>query len=81
LERLSRDELNSLLGSHQPSEIFSWKSPTAKAQGITPGSRCEEELLDLMSEEPRLLRRPLLKRGDRLLIGFNQKEWEEALSA
>jgi arsenate reductase-like glutaredoxin family protein len=69
------------LGSHQPSEIFSWKSPTAKAQGITQGSRSEEELLDLMAEEPRLLRRPLLKRGDRLLIGFNQKEWEEALSA
>jgi arsenate reductase-like glutaredoxin family protein len=69
-----------LLGSHQPSELFSFKSPTARAQGITPGSRSEDQLLDLMAQEPRLLRRPILKRGDKLLTGFNQKEWEAELA-
>jgi arsenate reductase-like glutaredoxin family protein len=34
-----------------------------------------------MAREPRLLRRPILKHGDRLLTGFNQKEWEEELAS
>jgi len=70
-----------LLGSYKPSELFSFKSPTAKAQGITPGSRREDDLLDLMAQEPRLLRRPILKHGNKLLTGFNQKEWEAELAS
>ncbi|MFN0072474.1 MAG: arsenate reductase family protein [Chloroflexota bacterium] len=80
-QRFTRDELVELLGARGPSELFSFKSPTAKAQGITPGSRTDDELLDLMVQEPRLIRRPILKRGDTLLIGFNVKEWEAALSS
>jgi arsenate reductase-like glutaredoxin family protein len=33
-----------------------------------------------MAQEPRLLRRPILKHGDKLLTGFSQKEWETELS-
>ena len=81
MQPFSRDELKSLLGSHKPSDLFSFKSPTAKGQGITPGSRSEDELLDLMAQEPRLLRRPILKHGETLLTGFNQKEWEAELAS
>lgn len=76
---LSTDELKSIMGDRKPSELFSYKSPTAKAQGITPGSHSEDELLELMTQEPRFLRRPLLKHGDNLLVGFNQSEWEAEL--
>ena len=80
LQPLSRAELVELVGDRPVADIFSFKSPTAKAQGITPGSRSDDELIDLICAEPRLMRRPLLKHADRLLVGFNAKEWEQALA-
>ena len=32
-----------------------------------------------MEEEPRLLRRPLLRLGDELLVGFDQARWAATL--
>jgi len=77
---VTREELLDLLGDRSPAEIFSFKSPTARALGIKPGSRSDDELLDLMVQEPRFLRRPLLKLDERLLIGFDPAEWKQALS-
>jgi arsenate reductase (glutaredoxin) len=66
---LSVQDLRTLLGERSPSELFSWKSPQAKLRNITPGSRSDDELLQLMAEEPRLIRRPLVRVGDELVIG------------
>lgn len=68
-KRLSVDDLRSLLGDRTPADLFSWKSPQARARGVTPGSRTDEELLALMAEEPRLIRRPIVRIGDELVIG------------
>jgi arsenate reductase-like glutaredoxin family protein len=35
------------------------------------------EALRLMSENPNLIRRPLLVRGRRIWFGFNPEEWED----
>ena len=67
--RLSVADLRSLLGSRPASDLFSWKSPQARARGVTPGSRSDDELLALMAEEPRLIRRPLVRARDELIIG------------
>lgn len=39
----------------------------------------EEEQLDLLSTDGMLVKRPLLVGEDRVLVGFRQAEWEEAL--
>lgn len=66
---LTFDELAALAAFAAVSDLFSWKSPTARQRGITPGSRSDDELLRRMAEEPRLIRRPLLRHGERLVIG------------
>jgi arsenate reductase-like glutaredoxin family protein len=33
----------------------------------------------LMLDEPRLMRRPVLKAGRHILLGFDEAEWREAL--
>ena len=33
----------------------------------------------MMLDEPRLLKRPILKAGRTLLVGFKEEEWEAAL--
>lgn len=37
----------------------------------------EEELLDILSSNGMLVKRPLLIGDDKVLIGFKEKEWEE----
>lgn len=39
----------------------------------------EEEQLALLAQDGMLVKRPLLIDGDRVLVGFRQKEWEETL--
>ena len=63
------DELLALLAGHSPGHIFSWKSPSFKATGLSGDTLDDAELLRLMLKEPRLIRRPLVQAGNRLIIG------------
>jgi arsenate reductase-like glutaredoxin family protein len=78
---LSVADLRDLLGSRTPTELFSWKSPQARLRGVTPGSRSDEQLLRLMAEEPRLIRRPLVRIGGQLVIGSDPARITELLAA
>jgi len=66
---LSAAEIRDLLRRSSLEEIFSWRSPTARARGLQPGSLSEEEAIRLMTEEPRLIRRPLIVTEDRIIAG------------
>jgi arsenate reductase-like glutaredoxin family protein len=70
---LSPDELRDLASRSSVNDLFSWKSPTARKLGLTPGSRSDDELLALMAGEPRLIRRPLVLADGRLIIGADLK--------
>jgi len=78
---LTAGDLRTLLRSRSPADLFSWKSPQARLRGITPGSKSEEELLALMAEEPRLIRRPVVRIGDDLVIGADTARINSLLSA
>ncbi len=78
---LSVADLRELLGSRSPADLFSWKSPQARLRGVTPGSRSDEELLGLMAEEPRLIRRPLVRAGGQLVIGADTARISALLAA
>ncbi len=66
---LSAEEIRALTAYAPVGDLFSWRSPAARARGLQPGSVNEVELVALMAAEPRLIRRPLLLAGDRLVIG------------
>ena len=76
-DRFSEEELRRLLGDRPPSDFFSWKSPSFRALGRPPESFTDEELLQLMLQEPRLIRRPLIQVGDRVIVGTDKKAVEE----
>jgi len=78
--RLSEAELRELLTGVRPADAFAWKSPRAKARNLSPDNPPpDEELIRLMSETPYLIRRPIIRIGQRAFFGFNPKEVEEAL--
>ena len=80
-DRFSETEIRSLLGGRSPSDIFSWRSPSFKAMGLDPLTLSEEELVRLMLEEPRLIRRPIVRIGSGLVVGANIVDLEKALEA
>ena len=49
--------------------LFAFRSPSFKNLGREEGSLTDSELVDLILAEPRLLRRPLLVDGERVLVG------------
>ncbi len=77
-DRLSEDELLLLLQGRNVAEIFSWTSPSFKALELAPSELDDDALLQLMLQEPRLIRRPLIKIGDKLIIGGSQNVLDKA---
>jgi arsenate reductase-like glutaredoxin family protein len=59
--------------------IFSWRSPSARKLGLDATATDDEQLLSLMLHEPRLIRRPILVAGDRVLVGAEPKGLAAAL--
>ena len=73
-------ELTDLASSVGLPQIFASRSPSLKKMGLAGQDLSEAEMLDLMLKEPRLVRRPLVRLGDRLLVGANLKAVQAALA-
>ncbi len=78
-ERFSEEELRRLIGSRSAAEVFSWNSPSFKKLGLKREELGDDQLLRLMLEEPRLIRRPLVQVGEQLIIGADRKALERLL--
>ena len=74
-DRLSIEEIRALAALSSPDEMFSWNSPSAKGFKERRGKIPDAELVRLMAEEPRLIRRPVLVRNGRVLFGFRQDDY------
>lgn len=80
-EPLIREELLELANLSSLSDLFAWRSPSFKKTGLTAGEVSEGEMLRLMLEEPRLMRRPVTRVGDKLIIGSSPKMMEQELAS
>ncbi len=78
---LSVQELRELLGDTPPADAFAWRSPRAKTLDLSPANPPSSvELLRLMAENPYLIRRPVIRLGQRTFFGFNQTQLEQELA-
>ncbi len=65
----------------RPSDVLSTRSRAYRAMGLAEGHRTDDELLDLMVQEPTLLRRPLIVGPEGVAVGYNPKRMEELADA
>ena len=79
-EPLSEGEILELASLASLSDLFAWRSPSLKKMGLAGQDLSEAEMLRLMQEEPRLLRRPVTRVGDKLIIGSSPKVIEQELA-
>lgn len=61
-------------------EIMSTRSQRFKDLDVDINDLTVSELLEMLSEEPRLLKRPILTDGEKLIIGYNQSAMKNLLS-
>ena len=77
-DEFSEVELRKLLGDTPPPDIFSWRSPSARTLKLDREKVSVDELIRLMVEQPRLIRRPLIHTSDRLFVGTDKAAMAEA---
>ena len=70
-------ELATLIGDRSAAEYFSFKSPSFRKMGLDKNQLSDDQLLKVMLEEPRLIRRPLILAGDDLVVGTDKKAMAE----
>lgn len=72
------EALDRLIGKRDYREFLNPKNELYRQMGMKTNPPPREEALRLMSENPNLIRRPILVRGPKILLGFDESEWREA---
>lgn len=68
------EELREIIGTRPVSDIFSWRSPSYRKMGLNRDDLRDDRLLQLMVDEPRLIRRPLILTGEgNLIVGTDKR--------
>ncbi len=75
-DQLSHAEIKDISELCSVDEMFAWRSPSSKPYRNLRGEASDEELIDLMSKEPRLIRRPILLDGSQIIFGFKKDAYD-----
>ena len=75
----SREEILDLVGKGQVSDMFSSRSPAFKKLGLNVKALDDNEMVELMLEEPRLIRRPVVRIDGVTYSGANEARLREIL--
>ncbi len=76
----NREEIEKLLAGRPASDMFNVRSPSFKKLGLEREKLGDAEMVDLMLQEPRLIRRPVVQIGRKVHFGANAKTLEEILA-
>lgn len=81
-ERFTREELQSVLerAGLKPSDILSTRSKAYTARSLASKDLSEDDILDLMLAEPRLLKRPLVIGNGKVVVGHNESKLTELIA-
>ena len=75
----TREEIEALLQGQPAAAMFSFRSPAFKALGLDREKLTDDDLIKLMLQEPRLIRRPIVKTGGKVYFGADSKMLAEIL--
>ena len=79
-DTLSEAEIRELASMAGTENIFARRSPSLKKMGLADKVLSDDEMVKLMLQEPKLVRRPLIKVGNKLMVGGGTAAVEEAIA-
>ncbi len=77
---LSAAEVADIFKGRDPREFLNPRSPAFKAKGLDPGKLTPKQAIDLIAEDSRLMKRPLVIVGGLIIAGFDRDQLRAALS-
>jgi len=80
-DTFSEAELRELAAMAGTENIFARRSPSLKKMGLADKDLSDDEMVNLMLQEPKLVRRPMMKIGGKLVVGGGNAAMEEAIAA
>ena len=78
-ERLSETELGELIGDRDYREFLNARNELYRARRMKEHPPSRAEAIKLMAKEPNLIRRPVVLRGSRIMLGFDEEAYRELL--
>jgi len=78
-ERLSETELGELIGDRDYREFLNTRNELYRARRMKEHPPSRAEAIKLMAKEPNLIRRPVVLRGSRIMLGFDEEAYRELL--
>ena len=73
-----RDLLERLVDASHLEDFLNKRSPAYKARNLGARKLTKKQAIDLMMEDPNLIRRPILLRGPRnAIFGFDAEEYDK----
>ena len=74
-----REEIEQLLRGKQASDMFNFRSPSFKKLGLDKDKLGDNELIELMLKEPRLVRRPVVRIDGEVYFGADSSVLEKII--
>ncbi len=76
-QKLSKTELEEIIGDRDYKQFLSARNELYRAKNMKDHPPSRTQAIALMSENPNLIRRPLVMRGHRLVIGYDEHAYKE----
>ena len=70
-------QLRQTIGAYPVADVFSSRSPSFKKLNVELDSLTDDDMVKMMLEEPRLIKRPLIRCGEKLIIGNKKSEIDQ----
>ena len=80
-EPFSEEEIRELAAISSMDQIFARRSPSLKHMGLAGQDLSDDEMVNLMLKEPKLVRRPLMRVGNQVFAGGSGTVLESVLGA
>src|SRR5690554_6816467 len=81
-QMVTRDELDQLLSATglTVADILSTRSNPYKQGNLAEKNLSDDDILNMMTEEPRLIKRPILVSGSNAVVGFNEGKIQDLIA-
>ena len=80
-EPFSVQEIREMAALSGIEQIFARRSPSLKQMGLAGQDLSEDEMVNLMLKEPKLVRRPLIRVGDKVFAGGSGSVLDSVVNA
>ena len=76
---LTVDELEALIGERDYKTFLNTRNELYREKGMSKNPPPRKEAIQLMSEHPNLIKRPILVSGKKIVLGWNPEEMQKLL--